>query len=132
MEPDLTTEELLAALSTNPADRVSLPPDNLMSTEEFQDQASFELPPEQLATVPGVAMPGPVPPDVTVVGQQIPGRLVDPELAQLYGGPSEAFLDPLNRFTAPPGLERPPVDRFEGVRELAENSPSRILCFTRG
>jgi hypothetical protein len=122
MEPDLTTEELLAALSTNPADRVSLPSDNLMSTERFQDQASFELPPEQLATIPGVPMPGPVPPDVTVVGQQIPGRLVDPELAQLYGGPSEAFLDPLNRFTAPPGLERPPVDRFEGVRELAEKT----------
>jgi hypothetical protein len=122
MEPDLTTEELLAALSTNPADRVSLPPDNLMSTERFQDQASFELPPEQLATFPGVPMPGPVPADVMVAGQEIPGRLVAPEVAQAFRGGSEAFVDPLGRFTAPPGLERAPEDRFEGVRELAEKT----------
>ena len=122
MEPDLTTEELLTALSTNPADRVSLPPDNLMSTERFQDQASFELPPEQLATFPGVPMPGPVPADVMVAGQEIPGRLVAPEVAQAFRGGSEAFVDPLGRFTAPPGYERPPEDRFEGVRELAEKT----------
>ena len=122
MEPDLTTEELLTALSTNPADRVSLPPDNLMSTERFQDQASFELPPEQLATFPDVPMPGPVPADVMVAGQEIPGRLVAPEVAQAFRGGSEAFVDPLGRFTAPPGYERPPEDRFEGVRELAEKT----------
>ena len=66
--------------------------------------------------------PGPMPPDIMIADQTIPGRLVDPEVAQLYGGPSEAFLDPLNRFTAPPGLERPPEDRFTGVRELAEKT----------
>jgi len=66
--------------------------------------------------------PGPVPSDVMVAGQTIPGRLVDPQVAQDFRGGSEAFLDPLNRFTAPPGLERPPEDRFEGVRELAEKT----------
>ena len=66
--------------------------------------------------------PGPVPADVMVAGQAIPGRLVDPQVAQDFRGGSEAFLDPLGRFTAPPGMERPPDDRLAGVRGLAEKA----------
>ena len=66
--------------------------------------------------------PGPVPSDVVVAGQAIPGRLVDPQVAQDFRGGSEAFVDPLGRFTAPPGMERPPDDRLAGVRELAEKT----------
>ena len=75
-----------------------------------------------MAPVEPEVFAGPPVPDVMVAGAPIPGTVVAPEVAQAFRGGSEAFLDPLNRFTAPPGLERPRESRFEGVRELAEKT----------
>ena len=75
-----------------------------------------------MAPVEPEVFAGPPVPDVMVAGAPIPGTVVAPEVAQAFRGGSEAFVDPLGRFTAPPGLERPRESRFEGVRELAEKT----------
>ena len=94
---------------------------------DIAEQALSGVPPAladfaPMAPVEPEVFAGPPVPDVMVAGAPIPGTVVAPEVAQAFRGGSEAFVDPLGRFTAPPGLERPPVDRFEGVRELAEKT----------
>ena len=94
---------------------------------DIAEQALSGVPPAladfaPMAPVEPEVFAGPPVPDVMVAGAPIPGTVVAPEVAQAFRGGSEAFVDPLGRFTAPPGLERPSEDRFEGVRELAEKT----------
>ena len=94
---------------------------------DIAEQALSGVPPAladfaPMAPVGPEVFAGPPVPDVMVAGAPIPGTVVAPEVAQAFRGGSEAFVDPLGRLTAPPGLERPPEDRFEGVRELAEKT----------
>lgn len=129
--------EFVGPLVTDPSEMASLPPGDIMSMERVapapvlatlerpgEELVSMERPGEELISMerPPVPFAGPAVSDVTVAGQTIPGTVVDPATAQAFRGGSEVFLDPLGRFTAPPGLDRPPESRFDTARELAEKA----------